>query len=338
MLEATYDIDQGYRPLMGPEKVAALLLVMGKPLASKLLGHFDAGELKLITRSAAELGSVPMDVLEELVEEFAGDFSKELELHGTADQAEGLLAGALPPDQVADIMSDVLGNSNKTIWQKIASLTPQILTDYLMNQHPQVIALSLSKVDAGAAAEIMALLPKLVRNETMRRLLSMRIIADPAIRLIEVRIHDELIVNPPRPAGATASRMADIINKMAPEHMQELLASLEQDRPEEAEFLRSKLFSFDDLVKLPQKTRQVLFEKVPSERIVLALIGTDEDFCSNVLSSLTARARRLVENEMSNAGSAPQKDILAARRGIVGMLLEMAESGDVELHADSDDD
>src|SRR3978361_2229921 len=117
MLEATYDIDQGYRPLQGPEKVAALLLVMGKPLASKLLVHFDASELKLITRSAAELGSVPIEVLEELVEEFAGDFSKELELHGTADQAEGLLAGALPPDQGAGLLSGGLGQLTKAASQ-----------------------------------------------------------------------------------------------------------------------------------------------------------------------------------------------------------------------------
>ncbi len=338
MNDATYDIDRGYKPLLGPEKVAALLLVMGKPLASKLLGHFDANELKLITRSAAELGSVPIDVLEGIVEEFADDFSKELELRGTADQAEGLLAGALPPDQVADIMSDVLGNSNKTVWQKISGAEPRLLTDHLMTQHPQVIALSLSKLDASAAAQVMAMMPRPARNETMRRLLGLRVVDDPPIRLVEVRLHDDLIVNPPRPAGATASKMADIINKMAPEHMQDLLAALEQDSPEDAEFLRSKLFSFEDLVKLPQKTRQVLFEKVPSERIVLALIGTNEDFCANVLSSLTARARRLVENEMASAGSAPQKEVTAARRGIVDMLLEMAERGEVVLHSDDDSD
>ena len=338
MLDATYDIDQHARPLHGPEKVAALLLVMGKPLASKLLGHFDATELKTITRSAAELGSVPIGILEDLVEEFALDFSKELELRGTADQAEGLLAGALPPDQVADIMSDVLGNSNKSIWGKISGVPPAALAEHLLMQHPQVIALSLSKVDAGCAAEVMALFPKPVRNQTMRRLLSLRTVEDPPVRLIEVRMLEDLIVNPPRPAGATASKMADIINKMAPEYMQEMMAALEEDRPEDAELLRSKLFSFDDLIKLPQKTRQVLFEKVPSERIVLALIGTSEEFCSNVLSSLTARARRLVENEMSSAGNAPQKEITASRRLIVATLLEMAEKGEVELHGGGDDD
>ena len=335
-MDASYEIDRHYRPLQGPEKVAALLLVMGKPLASKLLGHFDPDELKIITRSAAELGSVPIDVLEDLVEEFADDFSKEVELQGSSDQAEGLLAGALPPDQVADIMSDVLGNSNKTIWQKIAGADPKLLTEHLLLQHPQVIALSLSKVDAGVAAEVMALMPRAARNETMRRLLGLRVVDDPAVRLIEVRLHDDLIVNPPRPAHATVGKMADIINKMTPEHMQELLAALEQDKPEEAEFLRSKLFAFTDLVKLPPKTRQVLFEKVPSDRIVLALVGMDEEFCANVLSSLTARARRLVENEMAGAGEAPQKEILASRRMIVDMLLGMAERGEVELHEADD--
>ena len=82
---------------------------MGKPLASRLLGHFDTAELKVITRSAAELRSVPMDILEDLVEEFAGEFSNGAELRGNADRAENLLSGVLPPDQVADIMSDVRG-------------------------------------------------------------------------------------------------------------------------------------------------------------------------------------------------------------------------------------
>ena len=104
------------RPLKSAEKVAALLLVMGKPLASRLLGHFDAAELKLITRSAAQLGAVPIEVVEDLVEEFAGEFSNGMELRGSVNGAEDLLTGVLPPEQVADIMSDVRGSSNTSMW------------------------------------------------------------------------------------------------------------------------------------------------------------------------------------------------------------------------------
>ena len=80
-----------------------------------------------------------------------------------------------------------------------------------------------------------------------------------------------------------------------------------------------------------KKTRQALFEKVSNDKIVTALSGKDADFCANVLSSLTARARRLVENELASAGDASPRDIAAARRFITDTLLGMAERGEVEL-------
>lgn len=328
-LDASYETP--YLPLKGSQKVAALLLVMGKPLASRLLGHFEAADLKVITRAAAELGSVPIDVLEDLVEEFAGEFSNGIDLQGNPGQAENLLSGVLPPEQVADIMSDVLGSSNRSIWDKIAGVPVPVLTDYLAKQHPQVVALALSKVGAGCAANIMELLRRDLRNEVTRRLLALTPVADAALRVIETRINQDLILNPPAPAGAGTSRMAEIINKMAPEHVEDVLRALEADRPDDAEALRAKLFSFDDLVTLPAKTRQALFEKVASDKIVTALSGKDADFRANVLSSLTARARRLVENELNGAGDAPAREVAAARRSIADTLLAMAERGDVEL-------
>ena len=333
-LDATYEAS--FPHLRGSQKVAALLLVMGKPVASRLLGHFDPAELKVITHSAAELGSVPVDVLEELVEEFAGEFSNGIELRGNADQAENLLSGVLPPDQIADIMSDVLGSSNRSIWDKIAVLPPQALTDYLMLQHGQVVALALSKLSSSNAALIMELLPRDLRNGVTRRLLRLPPVADAALRVLETRINQDLIINPPPAADTGTSRMADIVNKMAPEHVEDLLRSLESERPEDAEALRAKLFSFDDLAAVPQKTRQMLFENVSSDKIVLALAGTDEMFRANVLSSLAARARRLVENELNNAGNVPTKDVMAARRLITATLLSMAERGEVELRASDD--
>ena len=98
--------------------------------------------------------------------------------------------------------------------------------------------------------------------------------------------------------------------------------------------MRAKLFSFDDLITLPSTTRQALFEKVPSDKIVLALATADADFRANMLSSLTARARRLVENELSTVGSPPVRDVAAARRFISEVVLAMAERGEVELRSE----
>lgn len=333
--DATYE-PTTYEPLRGPDKVAALLLVMGKPVASRLLGHFEPAELKVITRCAAELRAVPIEALEDLVEEFATEFANGADLQGTVDRAEDLLSGVLPPEQVAEIMSDVRGSSNSSTWEKIAAVPSTALAQYLILQHPQVIALTLSKVGTGTAAEIMQLLPRDLRNETTRRLFLIAPVADAALRVIETRLHQDLVLNPPVPAGAGTKRLADIVNKMTPEHIEDLLKSLEAERPEDAEALRSKLFTFDDLVRLPPKTRQTLFEKVPSDRIVIALTNTSEEFRINVLSSLTARARRLVENELAGAANSPAKDVAAARRLIVDTLLAMAGRGEVELRSSDD--
>ena len=158
-LDATYE-EPTYRPLKGADKVAALLLIMGKPVASRLLGHFEPAELKVITRCAAQLQAVPNDMLEDLVEEFATEFANGADLQGTAERAENLIEGVLPPEDVADIMSDVRGNSNQTTWEKIAAVNPTTLSNYLRQQHPQVIALALSKLGTSAAAEVMQQLPR----------------------------------------------------------------------------------------------------------------------------------------------------------------------------------
>src|SRR2546430_16779963 len=88
------------KALRGAEKAAALLLYMGKPLASRLLTQFDADELKQITRSIAELGAVPAPALETLVEDFAGQFANGADLLGSPDEVQQMLDGVLPPEQI----------------------------------------------------------------------------------------------------------------------------------------------------------------------------------------------------------------------------------------------
>jgi flagellar motor switch protein FliG len=329
-----------FRPLSGPEKVAALLLAMGKPAAGRLLKHFDAAELKQIMRCAADLRPVPALALESLVEEFAGEFSNGVDLLGTAQEAEQLLTGVLAPEQIAELMADILGNSNKSTWERISAVPDGAIAEYLGTEHPQTGALILSKVTSACAAKVIALLPRDLRNDVLRRMLTLKPATDASLRILEGKLHDDLLNKAARKAGAaTTARMAEIINKMNPKQMDDVLQSLGEARPKETEALKSLLFSFDDIVRLPPKARMILFDKIPTERVVLALQGTDSEFRDFVLSSLASRARRLVENELSSGTTASQRDILAARRVICDLVLSMAERGEIEIApADAEDD
>jgi len=329
---STVRIPNATRILKGSDKVAALLLAMGKPVAGRLLKHFDPLELRQIIRSASELGAVATPVLEGLIEEFSSHFSSGLDLLGNAGEAEQLLNGAFPPEQVADILSDVLGSSNSSMWEKLASVPEGLFAAYLLKEHPQTTAFILSKLSSSLAAKISAKLPRDFRNQVMRRMLALEPVQEAILRCVEDALQEDILNAAARQSGVNPhSRMANIINQLEPEEMEDVLQSLALARPKEAEALKRLLFSFDDMLKLSVKARSTVFDKIPTERLVLALRGTDAAFREAALSSLTARAKRLVESELDDGTVVSPKDITKARRAIAEMVLEMAQRNEIDI-------
>jgi len=326
------------RPLKGPDKVAALLMAMGKPTAARVMRHFNADEIRMVTRSIAELRPVGASQIESIIEDFATQFGTGASLVGTVDEVEKLLSGILEPDEVKQIVSDVLGNQNHSIWDRISQVSEQSLATYVAKEHPQTAALILSKVKSACAAKTMAHLSPELRNDLTRRMLTFKPIVNETMQIIEKTIHEDFMVNFSRNAGSdTHARMADIINKMERDQMEQVLEDLAGSKPKSAEILKGLLFTFDDIVRLTPRARTTLFDQVPTEKVVVALKGTDSDFRDIILQSLGARVRRMVEQEIENSEPSSHRDIADARRVITDMALEMAGRGEIEI-ADADDD
>jgi flagellar motor switch protein FliG len=327
------------KALTGPERAAALLLYMGKPLASRLLKQFDSEELKLITRSVADLGAVTVPVLEVLVEDFAGQFATGADLLGSPDEVQQMLDGVLPPEQIADVMSDVTGNSNHVVWDRLSNVPEAVLANYLAKEHPQTAALIVSKISPPYAAKVIGKLPRDLRNELMRRMLNIAPVTDFAVRIIQAQLQEDLVSNISRHSGSGQhQRMADIINKLERDKMDDVMQALAAASPKTAEALRQLMFTFDDVIKLNARARTVLFDKIPTELVVLALKGTDSTFRDAILSSLAMRARRMVESELANTAPVLQRDVLKARRTIADAALELASTGQIELNSQEDEE
>jgi flagellar motor switch protein FliG len=329
----------GTKVLKGPERVATLLFAMGKPAASRILKHFSEEEIRLVTKSAAQLGPVSPTQIEQLVEEFASNFSDGADLVGGAAHIEKLLTGILSPDQIASIMNEVVGNANRSIWERISTVSESAIASYLMKEHPQTAALILSKVKPSCAAKVMTQLPQPLRNNLMRRMLSMKPIVDETMKNIEKTLHEDFMANFSKNAGAdTHAKIADIINKMERDHMEDVLSSLSSVRPKSAEILRGLLFTFDDIVKLAPKDRTTLFDQVPPDRVVLALKGTNDEFRKVVLSALSSRVRRMIEHELNSKEPSAHRDIAEARRSITDLALEMAGRGEIVINSEAEEE
>lgn len=328
------------RPLNGPERVAALLLSVDKYVAQRVLKHFDQNELRQITKFAAGLGSVPASAIEPLIDDFMNQLvNGGLELRGTAGEAEQLLTGVIPPDQVAEIMSDVLGNSNDRVWERVSNVPEAVFAAYVAKEHPQTAALILSKVNPTCAAKALGGFSDEFRNAVMRRMLALKSVSDEALRLLEATLQEDLLQNSEIAASAARNaKLAAIINKMERDQAEGVLKSLSERRPREAEALKGLLFTFEDVVKLNTRARMILFDLVPADRVILALRGAEPAVRDFVLSALSSRVRRMVESELASGAAPPRRDVLEARRVIADTVLKLAEQGKIDLTSSAGED
>jgi|EndMetStandDraft_9_1072997.scaffolds.fasta_scaffold01699_3 flagellar motor switch protein FliG len=321
------------RKLSGREKVAALLLAMGKPLATRVLKYFDEEEIRLLARSAAELGTVPRAQLDEIVTEFTGGIGLGSDVRGSIGEAEQLLSGVVSQEQLDEILSDVRGDKSKSVWPRLSQMPETPVSQFLSREHPQVAAFVLSKASPALAAAVLETLPPEMRNELMRRMLTLKHVMDVPLKLLENGLAEELLRKAARNSGQDIhARIADIINRMKRETMDEVFDVLNEYRPKEAEKVKALLFTFDDLVKLTPEAVMKVFDAVPPERTILALKGADSKLSDLILSSLGARNRRMIEQELASGVTPTQRDVLKARRAIADLVLQMAERGQIDLH------
>lgn len=326
------------QPLRGAGKAAALILAMGKPHAGRVLKHLDAAEIQLLMRRASELGAVPVEAVAALVDEFSESFSKGPHLLGSPEEVQKLLSGVIPPEQIMEIIGETAEASYRSIWDRVSAMSESALATYLAKEHPQTAAFVLSKLKPACASKVMTQWSAEKRHNLMRRMLNLKPVAEQPTTIIEKALYEDFTLNLARNKGAdTHARMADILNKMESQDMEEALDSLQRVRPESAEMLKGLLFTFEDIAKLPARSRMAIFDQVSSERIVLALKGTEPQFRELMLSSLASRARRIVQNELDNGEPALQREVLEARRAITDMALDMAGRGEVELNPEREE-
>lgn len=318
--------------LTGAEKVAVLLLALGKPRAAKLLKRFDPDELKVLTQLAGDLHPIVASDLESLVEEFAQKFSSGINFVGTEKEVKNLLSDVMGDDQFGVVTEEpeLAPEAVESIWVKAAEIKNEVLRAYLEKEHPQTAAMILARLDSELSAKILGGFQAVRRNELLIRMVGIKNVAGDAALAVEQAFADDLLSTSQNAAHAG---IADILNRLEKVQSEDMLRSLAEVRPDDAKALKGMMFSFIELARLPERGRTMLLDQVPIERLVMSLKGTDPAFQATILSSLAARSRRMVEAELSGGAPATDRDVAAARREIVDIVLKMIAKGEIVMPA-----
>lgn len=318
------------------QKAAAILVAMGKPSASRLLKFFKQEELKALIEAARLLRTIPQADLEHIVAEFEAEFAEGAGLLDSADEMDTILNESLSPEEVAAIMKGRQPDGPAgpgPIWPELEKLEPERLGSFLSGEHPQTAAMVLSKLAAPAATRVLLTLDKAQRSEILKRMVMLGEVPEKAAAIVEGQLRSRVLSESSgKNTTAGQMRVADLLNEMDKSQLDETMRDLEAAGTPDLDGVRARIFNFEDIPLLVQKARVLVFDGLSSEVVTLALRGATPDLTEAVLSSIGARARRMIESELAQGAEGIQTaDIAQARKTVVSATIRLSREGFFDL-------
>jgi flagellar motor switch protein FliG len=332
-------VREDFRTLTGPEKAAMLMLAIGEEHAAKLFSLMDDEEIKEISQSMSNLGTISANMVERLFVDFSEQISSTGSLVGSYESTERLLGKVLSRDKVSAIMEEIRGPAGRTMWDKLANVNETVLANYLKNEYPQTVAVVLSKIKAEHAARVLAQLPEGFAMEVVMRMLRMEAVNKDVLDDVERTLRTEFMSNLARTNRRDAHEMiAEIFNNLDRNTETRFITALEERNRNSAERIKSLMFTFEDLSKLDPMAVQTVLRNADKAKVPIALKGASEGLRDLFFSNMSERAGKILREEMQAMGPVRLREVDEAQSYMVQLAKDLASRGEIVMADSKEDD
>ena len=321
-----------YRTLTGAEKAAIFMLSLGEDQSARLFALMDEEEIKELSQTMANLGTVASNVVEKLFVDFADQISATGSLVGSHESTERLLQKVLGPERVSQIMEEIRGPAGRTMWDKLGNVNETVLANYLKNEYPQTVAVVLSKIKADHAGRVLSQLPENFAMEVIMRMLRMEAVQKEVLDDVERTLRTEFFTNLARSNRRDAHELiAEIFNSLDRNTETKFLTALEERNRDSAERVKSLMFTFDDLAKLDANAMQAVLRNAEKDKLPVALKGASETMRDFFLKTMSERGGKLLKEEIAGLGPVRLRDVEEAQAYIVSVAKDLAARGEIVI-------
>jgi flagellar motor switch protein FliG len=332
-------VREDFRALTGPEKAAMLMLALGEEHTSRLFALMDDEEIKEISQTMANLGTVSSGIVERLFVEFAEHISATGSLVGTYESTERLLVKVLGNERVNQIMEEIRGPAGRTMWDKLGNVNEVVLANYLKNEYPQTVAVVLSKIKADHAGRVLAQLPESFAMEVVMRMLRMEAVQKEVLDDVESTLRNEFFSSLARTNRRDSHELiAEIFNSLDRNTENRFITALEERNRDSAERIKALMFTFEDLAKLDSSAIQTILRSADKQKIPLALKGASEAVRELFFTNMSERAGKILKEDMQSMGPVRLKDVEEAQGYLVTLAKDLASRGEIIISDGSAED
>lgn len=314
------------------EKAAILFIALGPEYSAKLFQHMDDDEIERITLEIASHKQVSAEQKAAVMSEFyqmamAQDYIST----GGLEYAQNVLEKALGAEKAMDIINRLTTSLQVRPFDFLRKTDPSQLLTFIQNEHPQTIALIIAYLEPDQAAIILGALPTDVQADVAKRIANMDRTSPDIIREVERVLERKLstLVNQDFATAGGVEAVVEVLNRVDRTTEKSILEALEVDNPELAEEIKRRMFVFEDIVLLDDRSLQMVLRDVDNKDLSLALKATPAEVSEKVYKNMSKRAADMLREEIEFMGPVKIRDVEEAQVKIVGIIRALEEKGEI---------
>ncbi len=325
--------DVTYESLRGFEKAAILLNYLGPSAAKILFKNADDGDVRKLLGTMQKYRIVPVEVTKKVLEEFYEMLSEAQDyIFSELVTSKETVVDAVGEERARGILGHL--NVNSPTARNLESLEmvdAKSLSNFLINEHPQTIAVILAHLEPEKKGEVLKRLPEALQAEVVLRLSNLDHVAPELIAEVDLVLKNELstIGTVEQASLGGVLPVAEMLNVMDKNTETSIMSRIEEKDPILAEEIRKLMFVFEDIIKIDDRGIQTLLKEVPNDKLLLALKTANEEIREKIFKNISQRAANLLKEDLATLGPSRLSDVEAAQVEIVNVARRLEQEGKI---------
>lgn len=330
-----------FEELTGTQKSAILMMLIGEEEAAEILQNLSPREVQHLGTAMYSVQGLDQETVNQVLDEFLAIIKEQTSLGlGAGNYIRNVLNRALGEDKAQSVLSRITPSSSDRPIEILDWMDARSISELVIDEHPQIIALVISYLDFGLAADVLGLLPTEIQPDIIGRIATLETVQPDALRELEDVMQRKFKANTTLRASQVGGvkAAAKIMNFTKQVMEARIMDSLGADDEELMVAIQESMFVFDNLIMSDDKSLQTLLRGVDTEDMVLALKGADEPLREKLFSCMSTRAAANLQDEMEALGPVRLTEVQEAQKRIINVARRLSDEGSIVLAGRGGDD
>jgi len=329
--EKTLDPDVEYSLMSGQDKAAMLLSLLGVQTTQLIFKHLKDNDVKRMINTMANMRKAPIWLSKRVLEEFYSYLNEDAALLFSENKGRDFIVNALGEERAKQLLGQIVDIDHGNTLESLELVDTRTLSNFLINEHPQTIALIVAHLPPEKKVDVLRRLPEGLQAEVVLRVANLDYVSPELIAQLDDVLKTELStlgsIDTNQLGGVQP--IAEMLNLMDKTTEKNIMSRVEEKDPELADEIRKLMFVFEDLVFVDDRGIQNLLREVDQGKLVIALKTSPEEVRAKIFKNMSNRASTLVKEELETLGPTKLSDVEKAQAEIVQKCKDLESQGKV---------